>query len=296
MYTAKDRSFLLKNHLKSVLGATTVQSMQVRGRTWRWLSAGDRRAREAVVLLHGLGMSKNHWRSVLSSISRDCYVIAPDVPGLWLDEPVSPTEPGFAGIARELCDFFSVAVDRPVHLVGHSMAAALSLGLAMRMTVPVQSITLVSLADSCFTEELSKTLNFQRLSEFILNMTEAEHLTYVREMFHQPPLGLPLMARANWSTFNRNRARCVSMLKAMETELSYVETYGHALEVPLLIVSGREDPWFDLTRHSSFYQRSAVTRVELEGCKHLPFIERPRDFARTLVEFISTANHCRNSA
>ncbi|EAR11322.1 alpha/beta fold hydrolase [Reinekea blandensis] len=296
MYTVKDRSFLLKNHLKSVLGATTLQSMEVRGRTWRWLSAGDTRAREAVVLLHGLAMSKNHWRSVLSSLGKDHYVIAPDIPGLRLDQPVATPQSGFSGIARELCDFFSVAVGRPVHLVGHSMAAALSLGLAMRMTVPVQSITLVSLADSCFTEKLSHTLNFERMSDFIQNMTEDQHLTYVREMFHQPPIGLPLMARSNWTSFNRHRERCVNLLHAMEAELSYVEAYGQSLDIPMLIIGGREDPWYDLTRHSNFYDRPRVTRVEMEGCKHLPFIERPREFAAALHNFVGKAQQWRPGA
>lgn len=289
MYTAKDRTFLLKNHLKSVLGSTALQTMKVRGRTWRWLSAGDSRAREAIILLHGLSMSKNHWRSIIATLSKDYYVVAPDVPGLKLDQPASDPEAGLDGIARELSDFLSVAVGRPVHLVGHSMSAVLSLGLALRMAVPVKSLTLVSMADVNFTESLSQSLNVQRLSEFIEGMTEAQHLEYLRSMFFQPPNSIKYLARANWLEFARGKERCVALLKAMDKELSYIDEYGQGLDIPMMILTGREDPWSDLTRRGIFMTHPNIRRVELAGCRHLPFLEQPRAFSKALQSFVAQA-------
>lgn len=293
MYNAKDRTYLLKNHLKSVLGAASQQSITVRGRHWHWLSAGNPRAREAVVLLHGMSMSKDHWRSVMAALSSDYFVVAPDVPGLKLDQPATDPDAGFAGIARELADFLSVAVGRPVHLVGHSMAATLALGLSVRMPVPVLSITLVSLAEARFTEELSVALNVKQMSEFIEHMTEAQHLEYLRSMFYRPPASLKLLAKSNWLGFSRGKDRCVALLRGMEEELARIDDDSFGPDVPCLVVTGREDPWNDLTRNHGFFNRSHITRIELEGCRHLPFLERPRDFACAIRAFIGQADRRR---
>jgi pimeloyl-ACP methyl ester carboxylesterase len=290
MHNHKNRAFLLKNHILSVLGSTQLQSLTLKGKTWQWLEAGDPRASQVVVLLHGLSMSKNHWRTSIPLLAKHYRVIVPDVPGFKVGFPANDPSLGFEGIAKELSDFLSVVVGKPTHLVGHSMSATLALGLALRMPVPVQSISLVSLADVNLTEGLSVELQFRKMSEFILGMTQEQHINYVRAMFYHPPPAVKLMAKNSWQSVDASRRQIADLFYAMEQEFSFVEQYGKSLNIPLLVVNGKQDLWKDLTRMSDLFSQPNVTRVELDFCRHLPFIERPIEFSEALLSFLEQTN------
>ena len=294
MYNFKDRAFLLKNHLKSVLGSTQMHSLEIRGKEWKWLEAGSPQATETVVLLHGLSMSKNHWRSTLPLLAKNYRVIVPDVPGFKSGLAANRPELGFEGIAQELSDFLGVVVGHPVHLVGHSMAATLSLGLALRMPVPVRSITLVSLADVNVSNKLSIEMQFRRLSEFFMNMDEEQHLNYIKAMFYFPPPAINMIAKSSWESVSAHKQHIGELFQAMEKEISFVQSYGMSLDVPLLVINGKQDLWLDLTTHSSFFEQQRMTRVELDYCRHLPFLERPIEFSAALTQFLSTISSRHN--
>lgn len=287
MYNYKDKAFLLKNHLKSVLGSTHLQSLELRGKTWQWLSAGDPNARETVVLLHGLLMSKNHWRSVMPILAENYRVIALDVPGFKVGTLARDPELGFEGLANELSDFLAVVCDRPVHLVGHSMAAALSLGVALRMVLPVRSLTLVSLADTQVTKGVSAVTSAQNMSTFFAKLDENQHFEYVKSMFYQAPSSIRTLVRGSWQDVKRSRSAITALLRAMEKEISFIEQYSASLDMPILVVNGEQDLWYDLTKLTPLVSRKSVTRVELEACRHLPFIEQPTAFCKVLNQFFS---------
>jgi len=291
MYNSKNRTFLLKNHLKSVLGSTQLNSIVVNDRQWQWLEAGDLRAKETVVLLHGLSMSRNHWHSVIPVLAKRYRVIVPDVPGLKLGFGAVSPEYGFDGLAKELSEFLQAVVGRPTHLVGHSMAATLALSLTLRMSVPVMSVSLISLADINITEDISVAHNFKYFSKFIRNMDEAQHQQYVTSMFHHPPPAIALIAKAAWVNFSQHRSEVADLLLAMENELAMVEGQLDSLNIPILVMNGKQDLWKDLTKISRFFSSVNVQRIELEECRHLPFIERPIEFCEALASFIdSTTN------
>lgn len=59
--------------------------------------AGDRE-KPVLLLNHGLPNSSEYFRKVIDPLSRDCFVIAPDLPGFGDSEPVE--QPSFARFAE----------------------------------------------------------------------------------------------------------------------------------------------------------------------------------------------------
>ena len=286
MYTLKNRAFLVKNHLKSFLGAVRYQNLIVRGRQWHWIEAGSTHAPETVVLLHGMATSKNYWRTVIPRLARDFHIIVPDVPGFKIGLQAANPDQGFEGLAIELGGFLNALVGRPMHLIGHSMAATLATGLALRMSVPVHSLTLVSLAESIFSDDLAKALRAEKVSDYIRNYSEQSHLEYVRSMFFCPPPALNFIAKSSWRHIRNHKHDIVRLCEAMENELNFLEYYAWSQSLPTLIVNGQLDLWRDKTRESYFFNGSSVRRLELSACRHLPFIEQPIEFIEAVSAFL----------
>jgi pimeloyl-ACP methyl ester carboxylesterase len=91
--------------------------------------AGDRE-KPALLLLHGLPNSSEYFRNVIGPLSRDCFVIAPDLPGFGGTEPVErPTFARFADMLDELLARLGAA---SFYLYLHDFGAAAGLHLATR--------------------------------------------------------------------------------------------------------------------------------------------------------------------
>lgn len=289
MYDTKSRTFLVKNHIKSLLGATSLRRQTIAGRSWQWLEAGQPDAKETLVLLHGLGMSKNHWRAVMPPLSEHYRLIVPDVPGLKLSQTPRYPESGLTGLGTELADFINLISAEPVHVIGHSMGAALALSMACRRQLQVRSLVMVSLADVAFTEHLAKELHEERLVDFIQSMTPERHLAYVQAMFYRPPSSIRVIARGHWHDIIKHRSDLVRWLQSMDDEMDELRPMLPTLNRPVLTIGGVYDPWLAIQDRFGEQVMASWQRVSIPKCRHLPFMEQPIDFSVALSQFLSGA-------
>ena len=91
--------------------------------------AGDRE-KPALLLMHGLPNSSGYFRNVIGPLSRDCFVIAPDLPGFGGSEPVEP--PSFSRFADMINELLARLGTESFHLYLHDFGAAVGLHLATR--------------------------------------------------------------------------------------------------------------------------------------------------------------------
>jgi pimeloyl-ACP methyl ester carboxylesterase len=91
--------------------------------------AGDRE-QPALLLMHGLPNSSKYFRDVIGPLSRDCFVIAPDLPGFGNSEPVR--EPSFSRFADLVEGLLSRLGVESFHLYVHDFGANVALHLATR--------------------------------------------------------------------------------------------------------------------------------------------------------------------
>jgi pimeloyl-ACP methyl ester carboxylesterase len=99
--------------------------------------AGDRE-RPALLLMHGLPNSSEYFRNVIGPLSRDCFVIAPDLPGFGGSEPVS--EPSFSRFADMIDVLLSRLGTESFHLYVHDFGANVALHLATRAPRRIRSL------------------------------------------------------------------------------------------------------------------------------------------------------------
>jgi pimeloyl-ACP methyl ester carboxylesterase len=99
--------------------------------------AGDRE-KPALLLIHGLPNSSAYFRNVIAPLSRDCFVIAPDLPGFGGSEPVS--EPSFSRFADMIDGLLAQLGAQSFHLYVHDFGANVALHLATRAPRRIRSL------------------------------------------------------------------------------------------------------------------------------------------------------------
>lgn len=95
-----------------------------------------------VVLLHGSAGSGAQWQDTVSRMRKRYRVITPDLPGYGGSEtdPAQPAD-SLTTLARAIIDLID-HIGEPVHLVGHSIGAAIAVRIAMSARARIKSLTL----------------------------------------------------------------------------------------------------------------------------------------------------------
>ena len=105
------------------------QTVRIDGRDVAVRVAGDR-DRPAILLLHGFPASSRSFRDVIAPLAKDCFVIAPDLPGFGRSDPIDdPSFARFADVIERLLAQFDVD---SFHLYLHDFGAPVALHLATR--------------------------------------------------------------------------------------------------------------------------------------------------------------------
>lgn len=91
--------------------------------------AGDRE-KPTLLLIHGLPNSSEYFRNVIGPLSRDCFVVAPDLPGFGGSEPVE--QPSFSRFADMIDGLLARLEVASFYLYLHDFGAAAGLHLATR--------------------------------------------------------------------------------------------------------------------------------------------------------------------
>ena len=121
-------------------GGPQPQVIQVGGKRVRYLAMGE--GADALLLLHGFGGDLNNWLFNQEPLAQGRSVYAIDLPGH--GESAKRLETGSLDEYAACVKGFMDAVDlHAVHLVGHSMGAAVALRIAVDTPARVRSLTLV---------------------------------------------------------------------------------------------------------------------------------------------------------
>ena len=99
--------------------------------------AGDRK-KPALLLIHGFPASSRSFRKVIDPLKRDCFVVAPDLPGFGGSDPIGrPSFSRFADMIQELLKRLGVG---SFHLYLHDYGAVAGFYLATRTPQNIRSL------------------------------------------------------------------------------------------------------------------------------------------------------------
>lgn len=255
------------------------------------------------LLVHGVGGWAENWRPVLPALAAaGVHAIACDLPGFGQSERprdaayFDVADPYYARFVSELLD----ALELPqVDLVGHSLGGAIAAVTTIRAPSRVRRLVLASPGGFGVELPLSYRLFTLRVAELLSGVAPASLVrSVVRSNFFDPSRippwvyddALRYSRRGGGREFCRVMRR-VASLAGQSAALRH-QWWERAREIraPTLIVWGRQDAILPVGQAVIAGGVLPQARLEIvEEAGHLLMIERPEEFNRVLLGFLTAS-------
>ena len=291
---------------------------QCREETWHWRDQPIRLTRcdgpagslETVLLVHGFGASRRHWRHTLPALAEDAEVIALDLLGFGLSaKPASRLdgEPPRPGSVRYGIDLWAHQVmdaaralatpGRRLHLVGNSIGAVVSLraaGLLAEAHQPPAQVILIDCALRTLDDkQLAAKPPWAQASRPLLKALVRQRWL-IAPLFRllAKPAQIRAVLQQAYPSGGGIDPELISLLHEPSQEPGAVESFRgfinlfndhlapellEHLTVPVRMIWGEEDPWEDVNearRWAATYP--CVQELEVLGSLgHCPHDEAP---------------------
>ncbi|MFC7400447.1 acetoin dehydrogenase dihydrolipoyllysine-residue acetyltransferase subunit [Chelatococcus sp. GCM10030263] len=233
-----------------------------------------------LVLVHGFGADINGWRPFVHSLPADRPILGIDLPG----HGRSPLSGGISidDFAAALLDTIEAEGLDSVHLIAHSLGAAVAATAAAQARLDVRSLMLISPAG------LGPDMNGPFVAGFLRATGEASLAPWVRELvFDAQALG-PAFALGTL------RARTDEQIKAQTEIAAHLfpdGTQGFSIrrllgqfEWPVKVVYGAEDRIIP-ARHAQGLPGTIAVHI-FAATGHLPHIEQRQAVGRLAAELV----------
>ncbi|QHF40888.1 2-succinyl-6-hydroxy-2, 4-cyclohexadiene-1-carboxylate synthase [Pseudomonas fluorescens] len=267
--------------------------IQAGNSTWSYYES--ERQGPTVILIHGFSSSKQVWFEPGKALSSRFHVIIPDLPGWGASTDNDHSNYDIEAQATRLRDFILALEAENITLIGHSMGGAIAGVYAADQPQRVSRLVLVgalglSFKDNDFMRELNAGGN-----PFIYDDRAGVERT-ARLVYLNPPQMSDRQVQEAILANRAQRAFIESTLAQIRPSSQWL-ALDHRLtklNMPVLGIWCREDKVIDVsaldTLRNGLPASSANDSVILEGCNHLPMVERPAETLQALDAFIATSD------
>lgn len=284
------------------MGNAELVTLEVDGTEVAVRLAGDPH-KPAFLLIHGFPSSSASFRDVIDTLARDCFLIAPDLPGFGSSSPVENASfSRFADTMERLLQRLDV---EHFHLYLHDYGAAVGLHLATRAPRRIRSLVIqnANAHESGLGEQWSATRAYWESPTPKHEAPATAHLTFegTRDQYVS---GIPddIAARIDPQRWEQDWLT-MSLPGRLETQRRLVRDYGTHVarfgeiadylarwQPPALMLWGRHDVFFDLDETLSWMQ--ALPRMEahiLDG-PHFLLETHAAQCAALMKDFVQRVN------
>ena len=235
-----------------------------------------------LVLLHGIGASRQDWEFNVPAFARHYRVIAPDLRGFGLSERSGNYSVAtFAGDIWLLLEQLGVA---DFHLIGHSMGGAVALQMAVDRPQRIRRLVAADTLPSFQTNTFGKRILFA-YRYLMMGVFGPQRLaSAVAEKLFPNPDQQTLRDRATAGGLANDRVVYLETLKAL---LGWsVEGHLQRLTMPVLVLVAEHD-YFPVDDAEQFCR--ALPNAELKiisGMHHALPLEAPEQFNQAILTFL----------
>ena len=240
----------------------------------RTLQSGDG---TPVIFIHGFGADLSAWRPLVGRIGLGLPMMALDLPGhgASLSHPANSFDDIVTAVGTTLR-----AHAGAIHLVGHSVGAAVAMALTARGDLDVRSLSLIAPAG------LGPTVNATFVEGFLAAQSEPALTAWMRQLVCNPAMLAPVLVRATLSA--REDAALVPAQRAAGRALFEGGTQMFSTAAALAayrgactVIVGRDDAILSAPEIAASTPPQAALH-RLPGVGHLPQIEAA-DLVVTLI-------------
>ena len=250
-----------------------------------------------VILIHGLGASAEIWQKNVEALAEQYRVYVPDLVGFGRsDKPSVDYSPSyFTGFIN---DFMNALNIKRTCLVGNSLGGGIALQYALQFPHKVEKLVLVDSAG--LGKEVTFPLRLMSLPVIGELMTRPSRKGVY--LYFKPAVGDPVLLTEDFidlyyelhSLPGAQKSmlrvlRSISNIRGGRTKiLRTVMARLHTITVPTLIVWGKQDKVLPVRHAYVANEKILNSKVHiLDPCGHMPQFERPEEFNRIVLEFLS---------
>lgn len=246
-----------------------------------YLSAGSG---YPVILLHGAGAGAVTWYPTIGTVAEKFHVIAPDIVGYGeSDKPNAPYDRPY--FSKWLKDFLIELKISKAHIVGLSQGGAIALQFTIENPEMVDKIVLVDsagLGSKVSFWALIGTIwmnNFPSLLANRFNSPFILHKPINRDPNHSLYSIAVLKGKGGKNAFRQGRGTAVSKISTELLQQINKET---------LIIWGENDKLFLIEYGKMATKNISNSRLHsIEEAGHLPHMDQPKIFNKTLMDFLT---------
>jgi triacylglycerol lipase len=233
---------------------------------------------QPVILLHGLGATKETWLPSLGALAAKYHVYAIDQIGFGRsDKPYLDYK--IATFVDFLHGFLVAQNLGKVTLVGNSLGGWIALEFAVQHPDLVDRLVLVDSAGLTFLRPAPVDLNPSSLAATRALM---EALFYDKKLVTEP-----IVRQVFADHLRNNDGYTIQRTFAGFASPQFEDARLGSIRAPTLIVWGREDELIPLASGEKLRDGIAGARLAvLDHCGHIPQVEKPAEFTRAVLEFL----------
>jgi len=236
---------------------------------------------EPLVFLHGAS-GASVWAPWMEALSAHHEVIVPEHPGFGASDT-----PDWLDTIGDLAYFYLDAMEalglERVHLVGNSLGGWIALELAVRDSSRLKTLTLVAPAGI-------RVKGVRKGDMFLWSPEEtARNLFHDKELAERMIAAMPTQEEAQMVGL-KNRLMTAKLGWQPRLFNPDLHKWLHRVKVPTLILWGDDDRVIPPAYGPAFEELLPQARLQVvEACGHLPHVEKPEAFARSVTRFIEEA-------
>lgn len=265
----------------------STQTVQVGDTKWTYYAGGEG---PTIVLLHGYGVDRNTWLQIAKPLTGNFHLIIPDLPGWGQSTRIAGADYGIQAQSQRLAGFVQALGLKHFMLVGHSMGGAIAGYYASEHPDQLASLVLMDSFGLTFKENAFAKQALAGHNPFTFDDRAGFERTAKLIFDHPPELPgrfidvLVDKNQANRKFLNRvfNRLREPGQYTVLDARLSQ-------LTMPVLGMWCRDDRVIDRsavdTLRNGLTASPSISVTVINGCGHVPQLEKPEATARILSGF-----------
>jgi pimeloyl-ACP methyl ester carboxylesterase len=266
----------------STLGEPAIRTISLTGLSGQPIAAKlvDVGRGRPVVFLHGLVGLNDHWEDVVKRVQHKMRCIMLEIPLLQLQGMDCSVE-GVATLTERFLERnlgIGKSSDEQVVLVGNSFGGHVALRIALDRPDMVGGLVLAG-SSGLIERTMVKEITVRPSREWLRRK--------ISELFHDPDTHMREsdLDRAHKELSERAGARAMVKL-SRSARSDHLGDRIHGIKAPCMLIWGKNDIVTPPEAAHEFLAKLPDARIVwFDQCGHAPMIEKPEDFARSVIDF-----------